>query len=138
MPGPSRKVQARGQENCLTLNEEIIIGEWCRDIPTYDWHKNSHQECIGESHTWPVPVSFSYSFKDSIEELKTNIMLYCSNVTRDISLNYNAVNRAEIEQLLADLWEIRVEICHFKPVVKEENKRNETFEFLKKAPILSG
>ena len=91
-----------------------------------------------KANAWPVPVSFSYSFKDSIEELKTNIMLYCSNVTRDISLNYNAVNRAEIEQLLADLWEIRVEICHFKPVEKEENKRNETFEFLKKAPILSG
>ena len=30
LPGPSRKVQARGQENYLTLNEEIIIDEWCR------------------------------------------------------------------------------------------------------------
>ena len=42
-------------------------------------------------NAWPVPVSFSYSFKNSIEELKTNLMLYYPNVTRDISLHNNAV-----------------------------------------------
>ena len=124
-PSPPPKKQAKGEVDCVSLDDERIIDECCRKAFTLMTDvKIGIRDLLVRAGAWPVPVAYSDSFRDTIEALKSNSELYFPRVTRD------AEKSEEIEKLCDDLWEVRIRVCHFKHVLKEKNERVRTYQIL--------